>query len=271
MLIYGSNYDLILKTLNAFVEASEYDKYKVSLGSSPSHKDGWGYIALSVIPDNKIDKILYYKSINPIFLDNEGIYKLIDFIKENNKVLILIHSRAISVGQLNIFNTHPYHYTGKHYNLYFAHNGTMYKNDLVKILGVKEDYAKELSDSYFLGLLLYKKINHLTEKEIIDAYREVSKYTKTAMNTIGIYYKQDEIVLAITSSYLNKDQMNDQKKIDYYKLYELIGDNIYALASSSVAENILHLYIRYNILVNKLIYVSTRYDIDKMNVKKYHL
>ena len=271
MLIYGSNYDLILKTLNAFVEASEYDKYKVLLGSTPSHKDGWGYAAFSITSDNKINKMLYYKSIDPVFMDNEGMYKLIDFIRESDKILVLMHSRAISVGALNIFNTHPYYYLGKNYNLCFAHNGTMYKDELTRILGIKKDYAKDLSDSYLLGLLLYTKINYLNKEEIIKVYKEVSKYTKTAMNTIGIYYRPSETILAITSSYLNKSLENDQKRKDYYKLYELIGDDTYLIASSSVAENVLNLYNRFDIFLNKLLYVSIDYNLEKVTVEKYEL
>ncbi len=271
MLIYGSNYDLILKTLNAFVEASEYDKYKVMLGSTPSHKDGWGYAAFSIIHDNKINKTIYYRSTDPIFTDNEGMYKLIDFIKESDKVLIMMHSRAISVGSLNIFNTHPYHYVGKNYSLWFAHNGTMYKEDLVKVIGMKDYEVENLSDSYLLGLLLYRKINILSENEIVESYREVSKYTKTAMNTISIFINPDRMVLAVTSSYLNYKIRDDPKRIDYYKLYELYSDDVYTVSSSTVAENIMNSYNKTRAFINELLYISVNNKLEKLIIKKYKL
>ncbi|MCD6196318.1 MAG: class II glutamine amidotransferase [Staphylothermus sp.] len=271
MLIYGSNHDLILRTLNAFVEASEYDKYKVMLGSTPSHRDGWGYAAFSIIHDNRISRVIYYRSIDPIFTDNEGMYKLIDFIKENDRVLILMHSRAISMGSLNIFNTHPYHYVGKNYSLWFAHNGTMCKDDLVKVLGMKDIEAENLSDSYLLGLLLYRRIRFLSEDEIVESYREVSKYTKTAMNTIGIFTKPNKMVLAVTSSYLNNEIGDDPKRIDYYKLYELYGDDIYAVLSSTVAENIMNAYNKVRAFINELLYISITSKLEKLIVKKFRL
>ncbi len=269
-MIYGSNYDLILKSLNAFVEASEYDKYKVMLGSSPSHRDGWGYAAFSIV-NNKINKSIYYRSIDPIFIDNEGMYKLIDFIKESDKVLIMMHSRAISVGSLNIFNTHPYHYVGKNYSLWFAHNGTMYKDELVKVLGMKESSVEKLSDSYLLGLLLYRKIDVLSENKIVESYREVSKYTKTAMNTISIFTEPNKMVLAVTSSYLNNKIRDDPKRIDYYKLYELYGDDIYTVSSSTVAENIMNSYNKTRAFINELLYISINNKLEKLIIKKYKL
>ncbi len=271
MMIYGSNYDLILKTLNAFVEASEYDKYKVLLGSTPSHKDGWGYVAFSITVDNKINKTLYYRSTDPIFVDNEGIYKLIDFIRESDKVLILMHSRAISIGSLNIFNTHPYHYVGKNYSLWFAHNGTMLKDDLIKVLGMENSDTEKISDSYLLGLFLYRKIKELTEKEIVESYREASKYTKTAMNTISIFFKPDEMILMVTCSYLNHKIRNDPKRIDYYKLYELYGDETYAILSSTAAENIMNLYNRARTFINELLYIPINYKQEEIVIRKHEL
>jgi len=271
MLIYGSNYDLILKTLNAFVEASEYDKYKVMLGSTPSHRDGWGYAAFSITRDNKISKAIYYRSTEPIFTDNEGMYELIDFIKQSGKVLIMMHSRAISVGSLNIFNTHPYHYVGKDYSLWFAHNGTMYKDDLVKVLGMKNCDVENLSDSYLLGLLLYRRIRVLSEDEIVESYREVSKYTNTAMNTISIFTKPNKMVLAVTSSYLNSKIWNDHKQVQYYKLYELYGDDIYTVLSSTAAENIMNAYNKARAFINELLYISVANKLEKLIVKKFRL
>ncbi|MDK2854388.1 MAG: hypothetical protein PWQ92_1282, partial [Thermococcaceae archaeon] len=114
--------------VDALVKSSENDLYKVALGKSPSHKDGWGFFWMSK------DKAEHYKTIKPIFEDKEGVEKLLDSLKGFG--VLLAHTRAASQGSVNLFNTQPFSYSSpKGFTFWFYHNGDLRKDELIKMAG----------------------------------------------------------------------------------------------------------------------------------------
>ncbi|ASJ00800.1 class II glutamine amidotransferase [Thermococcus gorgonarius] len=235
--LYGENVDLMREVVNATVKASKKDRYKEALGYGPEHGDGWGTVSFSLSERNRPKRVHYYASIDPIFEDSDGINELMTFIEGSQRTVTIIHSRYTSAGASNLFNTHPFHFSGKDFELWFVHNGTMKKESLAEALGVKP--SEEISDTYLLGKLLSSGIEKLTTDSIIRQFNEASKHTKSAMNTMSVFQTVKGELYGVITSYVAKDIRENKKAIDYYKLFVLQSGDLFAVVSSTIA-NIVH-------------------------------
>ncbi|MCD6300481.1 MAG: hypothetical protein J7L82_00230 [Staphylothermus sp.] len=234
--IYSEEYDITKKIIEATIEGSRNDKYKIALGYGPSHGDGWGTVAFSLAQGNKAEKAYNYVTLKPIYEDTQGIENLLKFINDEKRVAISIHSRFISEGIADILNTHPIviNGEGKDFKLWIAHNGTMNKAQLAEELGLKP--LQQVSDTYYLGLYIYKKVNDLKANELIKTFSRASKYTKSAMNTINMFYSLEKGLHTVVTSYINDNLKQRKEYVDYYKLYLLKTDKTIAIISSTIAD-----------------------------------
>ncbi|RLF79651.1 hypothetical protein DRN44_08555 [Thermococci archaeon] len=251
--IYGEDIELMKATVWATVQASENDKYKNALGYGPVHGDGWGVIGASLSSRDSIKRMYYYSSIEPIFKDQEGINALLKFVEKSRRSLVIIHSRYTSIGLSNVFNTHPFHFSDKEFEFWIVHNGTMDKRALE--LALKTPSPEDISDTYLLGRFIYEKIDKLDPAEIVRAYQQASAYTKSAMNTMGMFHSVKGELHAVITAYINEELRDNQNAIEYYKLVELISDNVRVVVSSTIADIIQHKFQNSRILLNKIYYL----------------
>ncbi|RLG80744.1 MAG: hypothetical protein DRO40_10730, partial [Thermoprotei archaeon] len=234
--IYSENQEFTKKIIDAVIESSRNDKYKVAIGAGPSHGDGWGVIAFSLDHKNKVEKAYNYATITPIYDDTHGTMSLQNFLSKENRIALAIHSRFVSSGIVDIFNTHPIivNGEGRDFTLWIAHNGTMNKELLAKELGLEPIH--EVTDTYYLGLYVFRNIKDLEINELVSTFKQASKYTKTAMNTINMFYSIRKGLHTVVTCYLNDELKQKRQYIDYYKLYLLKADKTIAITSSTIAD-----------------------------------
>ncbi|ABN69215.1 glutamine amidotransferase-like protein [Staphylothermus marinus F1] len=230
-LVMSSRKDVINDMINSFIQASQYDPYKVKISKSgnPRHPHGWGYVFFKY--NGEYTNQFHYRSIKPVYEDHSGVELLKTISSNEHYKILLLHSRAASQGEVNLFNTHPFFYGGKKYQYWMVHNGTMKIDQLMNRLGTM---AQNISDSYLLGELIYELIDSPTEENIIEALREAKKYTKSAMNTINIFYTNDQRLIVAITSYIAKHRLKNKKYIDYYKLNYIASNREVFLGSSTI-------------------------------------
>jgi len=234
--IYSEDQEITKKIINAMIESSRNDKYKVAIGWGPSHGDGWGVIAFSLAQRNKVEKTYSYITVTPIYDDTYGTMNLLEFLSKQNRIALSIHSRFTSSGIVDVFNTHPIMINGegRDFTLWIAHNGTMNKELLAKELGLEP--LHEVSDTYYLGLYIHRNIKELEINELINTLKQASIYTKPAMNTINMFNSLRKGLHTVVTCYLNDELKQKRQYIDYYKLYLLKADKTIAITSSTIAD-----------------------------------
>lgn len=252
--IYGENMELAKKIIQATVLASKNDKYKDALGYGPEHGDGWGTISFSLSPDNTAKKAYYYATIDPIFEDSDGVNELIELVTNSQRTLTVIHSRYTSAGSSNVFNTHPFHFAGKNFEMWFVHNGTMNKTSLAKKLELSP--PKEVSDTYLLGSFIYQGVEKLDLKHLVNQFKKATTHTKSAMNTMSIFHTVDGKLYATITSYVAKNLLQNREAVNYYKLFAFESEEIFTVVSSTIADIIQDKFQKKEELLNKMQYLE---------------
>ncbi|WP_087035549.1 class II glutamine amidotransferase [Thermococcus litoralis] len=211
--------------VDALVKSSENDLYKVALGKSPSHKDGWGFFWMSK------DKAEHYKTIKPIFEDKEGVEKLLDSLKGFG--VLLAHTRAASQGSVNLFNAQPFSYSSpKGFTFWFYHNGDLRKDELIKMAGLREKELKDASDSYVFGLYLLSKLSSFEESEVLNAFKVVLPAVNTTLNTGTLLITPEEIRGFVTA-YMVEKREKDPLYRRYSRLLKVEEKGLFAIVSST--------------------------------------
>jgi len=225
------------EVVEAFIKSSECDPYLASLTGREgcaSHDDGWGYVVVGWDGKGGDARIASYKTSKPVFKDVAGVNSLLDVLKDSFNYVLILHSRKASIGSKNAFNAHPFYFSGRGFDYWLVHNGTALKEELTKALNLREFDNLDVSDTYVLGTYIYSQISELSQESLINAYRRAVKFTKTALNTIALTFNTSSLI-AVVTSYLNKGRLGNVKEVDYYKLYEYEGRNVYAVVSSTLA------------------------------------
>lgn len=211
--------------VDALVKSSENDLYKVALGKSPSHKDGWGFFWMSK------DKAEHYKTIKPIFEDKEGVKKLLDSLKGFG--VLLAHTRAASQGSVNLFNTQPFSYSSpKGFTFWFYHNGDLRKDELIKMAEFEGEMLKDASDSYVFGLYLLRRLSSLNESEILNTFKAALPIVRTTLNT-GTLLVSPNNVRGFVTAYMVESREKDPLFKRYSRLLKVEEKNLFAVVSST--------------------------------------
>lgn len=226
----GITSNKLISLVDSIKKASEYDPLleKASKGKRRSHGDGWGYVVYHE------DSIIYYKSTTPIYEDSLGYNNLLHILTNlsNRNIILLIHTRTASEGSRNIVNTQPIKYSSLSTEFYLAHNGTVDKKEIARRLGFG-NISREISDTYLMGYYMSLKLNTFTENLLLNLYRELAGYTKTAFNTMTLLLpasKNLESVVVVTNYYTTRDP----QKIEYYRLYVEEKEDYVAYYSSTI-------------------------------------
>ncbi|USS41723.1 class II glutamine amidotransferase [Thermococcus aggregans] len=225
VLFAAGNGESMVELVNALVNSSKHDPYKVALGKSPSHKDGWGFIWMSE------GKIEHYKTTKPIFEDKEGVESLLGSLKGFG--VLLAHTRAASQGSVNIFNTQPFSYSSPEgFTFWFYHNGDLKKDEIIKMAGFREEKLKDASDSYVFGLYLLKRLSSFGEEEVLNTFKEALPTVKTTLNTGTLFTAPNE-VKAFVTAYMVEEREKDTLHKRYSRLLKLETKDLFAVVSST--------------------------------------
>lgn len=224
--------------IEAFIKSSECDPYLASLtskGDCGSHDDGWGYVLMGWDSEVSDAYIASYKTSRPVFKDVAGVNSMLNLLKEGLNYVLILHSRKASIGSKNVFNAHPFYFSGKGFDYWLVHNGTALKEELTDALNVtmREDLL-DVSDTYLLGAYIYTQMNGLNPENVVNAYRKAVKFTKTALNTAALAFNTSKVI-AVVTSYLSKAKLGNVKEVNYYRLYEYEGNGVRAVVSSTLA------------------------------------
>jgi glutamine amidotransferase len=233
LLLIGSDSSEANSLLDALAKASECDPLLSKLRGEecPKHDDGWGYALIGFRDGRKLSR--YYRSTSPIFEDGE-LEVLKGSLNNLDSFYLIAHSRKMSKGEVSIFNTHPFHYSHKGFDLWFAHNGAVDDVELAAEMGLS--YSEDISDSYYLGSYIYERVD-----DIASAFSRAKRFVKegSAMNTILL---ADKPLISVATAYY----LAEEPKIDYYRLFMSDGENK-AVFSSSIGE---YIDLRYEELRN---------------------
>ncbi|GAB6944157.1 class II glutamine amidotransferase [Vulcanisaeta sp. JCM 14467] len=229
-----SNAREVLTSIGAsLVRAASMDPYGRDFLSEERHSDGWGVFLLRVGKSSA----LYHRSVKPIFVDNavDVIEGFLSNVGGDDAVLAMMHARAASTGTpINIFSTHPVRAeTTDGYELYMIHNGSFYRDDIAREVGIDKEYAGRFNDTYIANLALARRVKDDINR---DDLAWLLRFVRTGAN-LGIALVRDGLVTLIVGSYYRV--VDDEKKIfreRYYRLYqcELPGGFVYA--SSTVID-----------------------------------
>lgn len=200
---YGSSSRMLNELISCLKMSSEKDP----LNGRP-HDSGWGYVII------KRDSISYYRSGKPIFRESVPVFL------EDDDMIAIFHARKATTGKIGSQFSHPYMETNIEGTHFFAHNGTVNKEELGKKMGLTQ---KEFS-KYVDSELAFKY--YLSTRDI----ETIKQATETALNIF--YAKVDRDRQDVELKYLNYTTPDHDKP--YYHLYMDTSDGI-AIYSSSLA------------------------------------
>jgi len=168
------------------------------------HKDGWGIVAYDK------EKMVYYRSVNPIFNESDVLFNLISLL--NDDIKVIIHARLASDKNLvSSYLSHPYMESNEKSIIYFAHNGSVNKEDLGKILNIN---PRLMVDSELIGKYI---VSHGIEK-----VKELQAYTKSALNLLILKIdRESKDAHLYYYNYYNVDYIRKKgTPEEYYYLYQ---------------------------------------------------
>jgi predicted glutamine amidotransferase len=256
----GLSNETINDLIKLFIESSRYDKYKARISRRPGHPDGWGYVVVGVYRDNH-QYIHYYKSLKAIYEDDKGVGDLLGTLRDLRRYVLMIHSRAASSrNTINMYSTHPIHLYGDTYEYWIIHNGSMDYEKLA--LELKITPNNNITDTYYLAKYIVSHTRKLDINNLEKAFKNAVKYTESAMNTFNLFLGLNGEVFVVNTMYVTKNILNNNVKLDYYKLYRCgIGNGLgETVLSSTIFDKAKKICIEdYEELVNRgIIYVFDR-------------
>ncbi|BFH72252.1 class II glutamine amidotransferase [Sulfurisphaera javensis] len=168
------------------------------------HKDGWGLVAYNG------EKLIHYRSGNPIFNESEILFNLLDPLYGEFKVII--HARLASDKSLVAsFLSHPYLESNEKEIFFLAHNGSVDKQELGKYLNIN---PKMMVDSELVAKYISAKG--------IEGVKDLKKFTRSALNLFILYIDRESRKSSLYYfNYYNVEYIK-AKNIpeEYYKLYK---------------------------------------------------
>ncbi len=213
--------------LDALVNASKKDPYKEARGKGSQHRDGWGYLLIRDGTER------HYRSVNPMFHDIDEIQTLNERL--NGFVVLMAHARAASQGSVGLLNTHPFAFSSRRgFSFWLFHNGDLNKKQLVEMAGFEEEDLKGVSDSYVLAAYLCRHLAGTSKEDVIEAYREAVKATRTSFNTVTVFQDTSQEIRVFITAYSTENRVKEPKDWDYVKILSLEEDDLFAIASSTV-------------------------------------
>lgn len=233
--INKTSYEVLKITIDSLMDASRWDKYS----DFKLHDDGWGFSVFTM------EDILLYKSIKPIWNDEEGLRKLKSIILSLNmrKASIIVHARkASSNTPREVLDAHPFIFKLADGNYFsFAHNGAF---DLSKLGYATDNEMLVRSDSYIYSKEVLSKATYNTILQVIQEFT-MKGVIKTAMNSVISIKTQADLTTIAINYYLNNNPL-------YYDMYYLEIKDLHIIGSSTNMEKVAESLARLGLLGKNL-------------------
>jgi glutamine amidotransferase len=233
--------ETLISISKSLVQAASMDPYGKDFLNEEKHSDGWGVLLIRV----NNSSTLYHRSVRAIFMD-DAISIVSGFLSSayDDTVLMMMHARAASTGTpINVFSTHPVKTeTADGFELYMIHNGSFYRDDIAKEVGIGRDYAVRFNDTYIANIALARRIKGDITR---DDLSWILRFTRSGAN-LGIALVRDDLISLIIGSYYRVvDDYKKNLREEYYRLYRCEVPGGFVYASSTVID-----YYKPNIVGN---------------------
>jgi len=213
--------------VDATLKASQHDPYKARRGKRPYHGDGWGYVLL------KGGSVRHYRSMEPMFEDGKGVENLKGELE--GFVVLMIHARAASQGNKDLFNVQPFAFsTRRGFTYWLLHNGDLDKARIIEMGEFDEKDLETASDSYTFATYLCRRLESTDLSEVLLHYGAIGETAKTAFNTMTLFHDPRKGFKAFITAKMRDELLEDQLEYDYYRLLLLEKEGLFAVASSTV-------------------------------------
>ena len=182
----------------------------------PVHGDGWGYVVVNE------EGIEHYRSVRPIFEDSRR-----PQIKGYS--LAVVHARQTSFPELvSARHSHPFHYLSELGDFFFAHNGSVDRDRLAGLLGVKD--PQKYVDSELAGLLI-------SRLGVEEGYRSLRAHMRTSLDSFVLHVSPDKEARLYTYGDFDLERVKSKGlREDYYQLFVVRGAGFEAVVSSSLLQ-----------------------------------
>ncbi|RLG77536.1 MAG: hypothetical protein DRO12_01985 [Thermoprotei archaeon] len=224
--------DDVLRYLDALVASAERDPLLAKLGlGRESHGDGWGYAAY-IHSTWSGPATAFYRSASPIYREVQSVEALKHQLSGADVAACVVHARLASKGQpLGLGNTHPFHATGRGFELWLAHNGSVDKKILAEKLGL-EHMLSSRTDTFFLTEFIARQLTCVDPEELMHLLSRVIEegFVKTALNVGLLAVEEERALLLILSYYVAVAP----PRSEYYEMYALLENNLILAGSSTL-------------------------------------
>ncbi|WP_160164865.1 class II glutamine amidotransferase [Candidatus Acidianus copahuensis] len=194
----------------ALSESAKNDNIAKNFGINPVHGDGWGYVIYNR------QTIYTYKTEKPIFSDSISIPTI------TGEFLAIFHARQASdkTTVSSIFS-HPFFGSDQRYLYFFAHNGHISEESLMKEL----NFSGKTTDSEMA-------LQYITRKGLEKALPELERMTLSALNILilRIDKSNGNAEVFYENYYLNKERS------EYYDMFEVKLSKGNAVVSSTLTQ-----------------------------------
>ena len=226
--------------LEAFLKASREDPYLARLGvPDPSHCHGWGYVVIWGTKE-AYQGFEYARGDGGSCKENlAGLEYVVERLKalleaKWDRLLVVVHARRAGRNEpRGLLHAHPFSLTVAFRHgprtYYFAHNGSIRKDELARILGVD---PSAYTDSFIGFYWLVKRLSY--GGDIAGLYRRLASYTRTALDTILVEKTGSTASMYVTGYVGDVDEDRRQ----YYQPYLVRATGIVGYASSTIVDNV---------------------------------
>lgn len=205
----GSSPRKVEELLDCLKKSAEKDVYL----NNSSHPDGWGFVLLTK------DKIFHYRSANPIFNEEFPINL------KSEEMMLIVHARqATDKSLVGSQFSHPYVESNEKAIYYFAHNGSVDKEALSKILNIN---SVRMVDSELA-------LKYIINGDIFGNIHSLKKFTKSSLNMFLLEIERNGNASLYYMNYVNRNYLQSKNISDiYYKMY-IDNENGIAVYSSTI-------------------------------------
>ncbi len=228
---------------------------------SPSHCDGYGYVALiwkrgRIQPISLYEKFDAYSSKHDVLDRNicrENLVALRCAVETLNsrlalaeKAVVLFHARKASRGQpRGTKHAHPYQAVLDTVygplELFLAHNGSVRREEIAKLLGLYP--YTNYTDSYLLLQLVSRYVESTGSLEklhdnLVEALSKGSKFEERGYNVALVAYDPYSEEIHVVFSGRLREDARSKARIEYYKTYTYLEPSLLLWLSSTIKDNL---------------------------------
>ncbi|AFL96139.1 hypothetical protein CL1_1944 [Thermococcus cleftensis] len=246
--------------LGALVKSARHDPYRERRNGKKQHADGWGYVLL------KDGSVRHYRSLRPVFEDDRAVESLEGELE--GFVALMVHARAASQGDRSLYNVQPFAFsTRRGFSFWLMHNGDLDKGAILELAELNPRELENVSDTYAFATYLCRRLPSVGLSDLLVHYRTIEGHTRSIFNTVTLFHDSRKGFSAFVTARMSDGYLSNPADYDYAKLLVLEGENLFAVASSTLA---LYHGAGYEVVPNETAFHVTL-DEGSFEVKRMHL